>query len=62
MTVDVDSDNCIECGACAQLCPEVFQMDDRIGKARVVVFEVTEKSSIEEAITTCPTRCISWKD
>jgi ferredoxin len=62
MTVDVDHESCIGCGACAELCPEVFEMDDRTGSARVVIFEATCTSCIEEAIATCPAECISWKD
>ncbi|MDR3556431.1 MAG: ferredoxin [Syntrophobacteraceae bacterium] len=58
MTVDLDTESCIECCACADLCPEVFEMDDRTGKARVIVFEVTDTICIEEAITTCPAECI----
>jgi len=60
--VDLDHECCIGCGACADLCPEVFSMDDRTRKARVVIFEVTDRSCIEEAIRTCPTECISWED
>lgn len=62
MNVDVDHESCIGCGACAELCPEVFEMDDRTGKARVVIFEAAATDCIEEAITTCPAECISWKD
>ncbi len=62
MTVDLDNQSCIECGACAELCPEVFEMDDRSGKARVIVFDITEKSCVEEAILTCPAECIYWRD
>ena len=62
MTVDLDNQNCIECGACAELCPDVFEMDDRTGKALVIVFEITDKSRIEEAIAICPAECIFWKD
>lgn len=34
MKVDIDRENCISCGACAQVCPDVFMMDDD-GKASV---------------------------
>jgi ferredoxin len=37
-------------------------MDDRTDKARVIVFEVTDRNCIDEAITTCPVECISWED
>jgi len=62
MMVDLDHECCIGCGACAELCPEVFEMDDRTDKARIIIFEVTDTSCIEEAITACPAECISWKD
>ncbi len=60
--VDVDYECCIGCGACAELCSEVFEMDDRTDKARVTIFEVTDKNCIKEAILICPAECISWKD
>jgi len=62
MTVDVDHVSCIGCGACAELCPDVFAMDDRTGKARVIIFEAIDKGCIEEAIAICPAECISWID
>jgi len=60
MTVDLDHESCIGCGACAELCPDVFEMDDRTGRARVIIFEAAGMSCIEEAITTCPAECIFW--
>ncbi len=62
MTVDLDNERCIECCACADLCPEVFEMDERSGKARVIVFEIADRRLVEEAIATCPAECIYWKD
>ncbi len=44
------------------LCPEVFEMDDRFRRARVIVFEIEDRACIEEAITACPAECISWED
>jgi ferredoxin len=62
MTVDLDNQACIECGACADVCPEVFEMDERSGKARVIAFEITDRGCVEEAISTCPVECIFWRD
>ena len=62
LTVDLDNECCLGCGACADLCPGVFEMDDRIRKARVIIFEVTDRNCIEEAIAACPAECIFWKD
>jgi len=60
--VDLDYDCCIGCGACAEICPEVFEMDDRINKARIIIFEVADQSCIEEAIAICPAECIYWNE
>jgi ferredoxin len=60
--VDLDHECCIGCGACVDLCPEVFEMDDRFRRARVIVFEIEDRACIEEAITACPAECISWED
>ncbi len=60
--VDLDNECCIGCGACAELCPEIFEMDDRTVKARVIVFEVTDKGCVDETIGICPVECISWNE
>ncbi|MEN6440374.1 MAG: ferredoxin [Syntrophobacter sp.] len=60
--VYLDTECCIGCGACADLCPDVFEMDDRIDKARVTIFEVRDRECIEEAISICPVECITWGD
>ena len=62
MTVDVDDEACMECGACADVCPEVFQMDERTGKALVIAFDIADGSRVEEAVSICPAECIYWKD
>jgi ferredoxin len=59
--VNLDHDCCIGCGACAELCPDVFEMDDSHNKARVIVFEVDNRACVDEAIATCPVECISWE-
>ncbi|MHC1727432.1 MAG: ferredoxin [Syntrophobacteraceae bacterium] len=60
--VDLDNECCIGCGACADLCPDIFEMDDRSGLARLIIFEVKDRACIEEAIALCPAECISWND
>ena len=36
MSVKVNTDECIGCGVCAQICPDVFELDEDAGKARVI--------------------------
>ena len=39
MKVNVNKDACIGCGACAAICPDVFEMDDE-GLSTVITEEV----------------------
>ena len=41
MKLVVDKDICIGCGACAAICPDVFEIDDE-GLATSIVSEVAE--------------------
>ena len=61
-TVYLDEDCCIGCGSCAELCPEVFEMDEEGEVAHVILPEGGNEGCIEEASTACPEECISWKE
>ncbi len=57
----IDIDECVGCGACAEQCPEVFQLVD--GRyAQVVNPEGAPEEEIQEAIDLCPVQCIHWDD
>jgi len=60
LKVKVDPDECIECGACIDICPEVFDWDED-GKAVSIVDEVPSDSEDDavEAVEGCPTEAIS---
>ena len=60
MKVVVNRDNCIGCGACEALCPEVFNLDDD-GLSTVICndFKDIDKNNIQEAVENCPTSAIS---
>jgi ferredoxin len=60
--VVLDEECCIGCGSCAELCPDVFEMDEEAEKANVIKLEGGDEACIDEAITTCPVECISWED
>jgi len=61
-TVVIDEDCCVGCGACAELCPDVFTMSEEEEKAHVILPSGGSEECIEEAIATCPSECISWTD
>lgn len=59
MRMEVDQDLCISCGACVDLCPEVFAWNND-EKAHVVVDEVPAdlEDQAQEAAEGCPTNAI----
>ncbi len=61
MKVVVNRDNCIGCGACEALYPEVFQIDDE-GLSSVISNENLDEGKIAEAIESCPTGAISKEE
>ncbi len=57
--VKIDQDECIGCGACVELCPDIFAFDDDQNKAFVTSPEEGNQECINEAIASCPVSCIS---
>mgnify|MGYP000885931359 FL=1 len=57
----VVSDNCISCGSCEAICPEVFKVES--GKAQVLAADYqAQQEKIDEAISACPVQAISWEE
>ncbi len=57
MSVKIDSDDCIGCGVCAELCPQNFKLDEQEGKSIVTSQEVTALT--KEAADSCPVSAIT---
>lgn len=59
MKVHVDPDLCISCGACVDICPDVFNWNED-GIAEEQVDEVPEEFEdlAKEAVESCPTDAI----
>jgi len=62
MKVNVDQKKCIGCGACAAVCPDVFEMaDTKDGqKSKVKKADVTEDCA-KQAESSCPVNAITVK-
>jgi ferredoxin len=62
MKVIIDEEECIGCGSCVEMCPEIFQMNEEKEKAEVLLPEGGSEECIEEAMDTCPVSCIHWEE
>ena len=58
--VIIDEDECIGCGSCEDICPEVFKTDHAVEKSIVIKPEGGPRDLIEEAMGECPMSCIFW--
>jgi ferredoxin len=63
MRAIVDQDLCIGCGLCADLCPEVFELDDD-DKAQAIADEVPEEAeeACRDAVEQCPVEAIKIEE
>jgi ferredoxin len=60
--VIIDSDECIGCESCVEVCSEVFAFNEAEEIAEVILPEGGPEDCIEEAIDTCPVECIHWEE
>lgn len=63
MTVKVNRDACIGCGACAAICDSVFEIDDE-GISTIVDENVSEENQeeVQDAVDSCPTGAIEVEE
>jgi ferredoxin len=57
----VDLSECIRCGVCEDVCPEVFCMTDA-GYIAVATIECYPVALVDEVIRCCPADCIDWQE
>jgi ferredoxin len=60
--VVIETDECVGCQTCVELCPQVFSFDEASEKAQVIQPEGGPEDCIEEAISSCPVECIKWEE
>ena len=61
MKVYVDKDICIGCGLCPTIGPDVFRMNDDLGKAEVISNNISSdlEDTAKEAEDNCPVGAIA---
>jgi ferredoxin len=47
-----------DCGSCAQMCHEIFELDEESEVTRVTVPEGADRECVLKGVETCPTECI----
>jgi ferredoxin len=57
----VELSDCIVCGVCVEMCPEVFRMN-AAGFIQIVELVTYPESKVDEAIKYCPANCIYWEE
>ena len=57
--VDIDTEECIGCESCSEICPEVFGFDNDEEKAFVIQADGGDIECAEEAALACPVDCIT---
>jgi len=56
----VDQEECISCGLCVEVCPEVFRLNDR-DVSEVYNPTGAPEGKIQEAMDCCPVQCLHWE-
>jgi ferredoxin len=58
--IKIKEETCIGCGTCQALCPDVFELDGKNGKAKIKEGADIEKdqSCVVDAIASCPVNAI----
>ena len=55
----IDFDECVGCGSCVEVCPEVFELNEDDNKAYVKAEDKCDTCDCQEAVDICPSEAIT---
>ncbi len=58
MKVRIIKEECIACGVCADIAPEIFEMGEDAAEVKVDDVPASEQEAVREAAESCPTEAI----
>jgi len=58
MKIIIDENLCISCGACISIADNIFALDEKTGKAKVISQPKVINENIKMAIKSCPVNAI----
>ncbi len=58
MKIRIIKEECIACGVCADIAPEVFEMGDDVALVKIDEVPESEQDAVREAAESCPTEAI----
>ena len=56
----IDTEECLGCESCVEICPEIFGFNETEQKAYVKQLEGCSVEQIQEAVDNCPASCINF--
>jgi len=62
MKVRIIKEECIACGVCADIAPEIFEMGDDAAEVKVDDVPASEQEAVREAAESCPTEAIEIEE
>jgi ferredoxin len=55
----LETEECIGCESCVEICPDMFEFDEEHGVAKVRTEMSANEDIVQEAIDSCPAEAIS---
>jgi ferredoxin len=62
MNVCIDKGICVGCGNCAEICPELFEMDDHLASVKIKSVPEGLQEACMDAAESCPVDAVIIED